>query len=135
MAESILTRGADMLGKLEWLIADLKKKGTPAKAEEVDGLSDRLDRTCARLEELEATGERAEDAGEKGTPGAPSQRVSGIGAGVAESVDQVDEQIGRMTRESALCSREDIERLSHLLDRLETAVGDEAPMLPSESGE
>jgi hypothetical protein len=124
MAVSILTRGADMLGHLEWLIADLKKKGAPTKADEVDGLSDRLDLIFARLEGRDAYGGNEGGAVGKGRSGAPSEGVSGPSTGLLEFVDQIDEQIRHMTREDAVCTREDIERLSQLLNALEAEVGE-----------
>jgi len=135
MPVPILTRGADMLGQLEWLIADLKKKGASNKADEVDALSDRLDRILARLEERDASGGSAEDAVGTGQGGVPLERISDVGKGLLKVVDQVDEQIRRMTREDAVCSKEDIERFSQLLNGLEAEVGDEDPVFHPQAKE
>lgn len=128
MEESILTRGADMLGHLEWLIADLKKKAAHTKAEEVEGLSKRLDRICDRLEGLDAAAKSEQEGVENGDLDVRSKGISGLGPGLMESLGRVDEQIRHMTRENAVCSREDIGRLSQLLDALEAEVGDGNPV-------
>lgn len=125
MVVSILTRVEDMLGRLEWLIADLKKKGAASKAEDVNGLSDRLDRVCARLEALETASGRPGAAAGKEFHEASSEGMSGLDRGIREAVDRIEDWIRRMTGEGAVCSGEDIKRLSELLDPLDTEGCDE----------